>query len=122
MPMTVVVTRNLPGRFRGFLASCMCEIAPGIYTAPRMTQAVRERVWGVVEEWFQPFAEAAIVMTWPDTTIPGGQRVLTLGTPRKELCNHHGVFLVRSPLSAEEERSLTTESFVAQEDSAPESA
>ena len=51
MPMTVVVTNNVPNRFRGFLASCMCEIAPGGYTAPRLTKAVRERVWAVLESW-----------------------------------------------------------------------
>lgn len=119
MPMTVVVTRNLPGRFRGFLASCMCEIAPGVYTAPRMTPAVRERVWSVMEGWFQPLPEWAIVMTWPDSAIPGGQHVRTLGTPRTELCNHHGVFLVRSELSTEEERSLTTESPVANDEARP---
>ena len=42
--MTVVVTRNVPGRYRGFLASCMLEVAPGVYTNPGMTRAVRERV------------------------------------------------------------------------------
>ena len=44
MPMTVLVTRNAPMRYRGFLASCMLELAAGVYTSPRMTRAVRERV------------------------------------------------------------------------------
>src|SRR5271166_2557028 len=52
MTMTVVVTRNVAPRFRGFLASVMLEIAPGVYTAPRMTKAVRERVWAALGEWF----------------------------------------------------------------------
>jgi CRISPR-associated endoribonuclease Cas2 subtype I-E len=43
--MTVVVTRNVPDRYRGFLASCMLELAPGVYTSPHMNQSVRERVW-----------------------------------------------------------------------------
>ena len=45
MPMTVIVTRNVEDRYRGFLASCMLEIAPGVYTGPRMTPGVRDRVW-----------------------------------------------------------------------------
>lgn len=110
MPMTVVVTRNMPGRFRGFLASCMCEIAPGIYTAPRMTKAVRERVWDVLEDWFEGGEDQAIVMTWPDRKQVGGQEVLTLGVPRKELWNVHGVYLTRRPLTDAELASLTTES------------
>ncbi|MEO0813153.1 MAG: type I-E CRISPR-associated endoribonuclease Cas2e, partial [Myxococcota bacterium] len=38
--MTVIVTRNVPMRFRGFLASCMLEIAPGVYTSPGMNRGV----------------------------------------------------------------------------------
>ena len=44
--MTVIVTVNVDARYRGFLASAMLEIAPGVYTAPRMTSGIRERVWG----------------------------------------------------------------------------
>ena len=95
MPMTVVVTRDVPGRFRGFLASCMCEIAPGVYTAPRMVAGVRERVWSVLEEWWMAYPECAVLMTWPDPKETGGQSVRALGVPRKDLHQHHGVFLAR---------------------------
>ena len=37
MSMTVVVTRNVEGRYRGFLASVMLEVAPG-YTSPPILQ------------------------------------------------------------------------------------
>jgi hypothetical protein len=33
--------------FPGFLTSVMLEIAPGVYTAPCMSEAVRERVLAV---------------------------------------------------------------------------
>lgn len=95
MPMTIVVTRNVPDRFRGFLASCMCEIAPGVYTAPRMTRSVRDRVWGVMQEWWQDVEEQAVLMTWPDPKRTGGQQVRALGLPRQDLEDHHGVFLAR---------------------------
>ncbi len=99
MPMTIVVTRNVSGRFRGFLASTMCEIAPGVYTAPRMTAGVRARVWGVLADWYKPDdPERSILMTWPDAALPGGQEVWTLGLPRQELADHHGVYLARRPL------------------------
>jgi CRISPR-associated endoribonuclease Cas2 subtype I-E len=48
--MTVIVTRDVVARFRGFLASCMLEIGLGVYTAPRMNAAVRTRVWSVLCE------------------------------------------------------------------------
>ena len=44
--MTVVVTVNVESRYRGFLASVMLEIAPGVYTGPRMT-----RVCSHYEDW-----------------------------------------------------------------------
>lgn len=103
MPMTVVVTRDVPGRFRGFLASCMCEIAPGVYTAPRLSPAVRERVWAVLEGWWVTKPAGAILMTWPDRQVPGGQSLRVLGIPRQDLCDHHGVLLARRELPAKTE-------------------
>lgn len=95
MAMTIVVTRNLPDRFRGFLASCMCEIAPGVYTAPRMVAGIRERVWSVLSDWYEPKPDHSVLMTWPDPDLPGGQEVRVLGAPRNDLWCHHGVYLAR---------------------------
>lgn len=81
MSMTVVVTRNVNDRVRGFLASSMLELAPGVYSAPRISPAVRERIWRVLADWFLNETEASIVMLWADTNMPGGQSVLTLGCP-----------------------------------------
>ena len=108
--MTVVITRNVPERFRGFLASVMCEVTLGVYTSPRMTRAVRERVWTVMTEWFAATAnpDQAVVMTWPDAKAPGGQAFLTLGLPKVDLHEHDGMILVRCELTAETRRSLTT--------------
>ena len=95
MPMTVVVTVDVAPRFRGFLASCILEIAPGVYTAPRMTKAVRDRVWNVLNDWFATKPNGGIVMTWRDQSLPGGQGVVMLGMPPKELCDANGIFLAR---------------------------
>ncbi|MEM9292735.1 MAG: type I-E CRISPR-associated endoribonuclease Cas2e [Acidobacteriota bacterium] len=95
MPMTIAVTRNVPGRFRGLLASCMCEIAPGVYTAPRMSAGVRERLWTVLEEWWMAYPEGSVLMTWPDASLPGGQNLRSVGLPRQDLRDHYGVFLAR---------------------------
>ena len=71
----------------------MCEIAPGVYTGPRMSIAVRDRIWSVMEAWWEPGPEVAIVMTYPDDSESGGQAVRALGVPRTTLREHHGVFL-----------------------------
>jgi CRISPR-associated protein Cas2 len=101
MPMTVVVTRDVPERFRGFLASCMLEIAPGVYTAPDMSRAIRERVWAVLNDWHSQLRQGALVMTWPASDMPGGQAVHLLGDPPKELFELDGIVLVRRDLPAE---------------------
>ena len=81
--MVVVVTRDVADRYRGFLASCMLEIAPGVYTAPRMTAGVRERVWAVLADWFGALGGGSVVMTWQDAKQPCGQGLLTLGIPAR---------------------------------------
>ena len=100
MAMTVVVTRNVEERYRGFLASCMLEIAAGVYTGPRMTTGVRDRVWRVLSDWHRMLGQGSIVMTWADLAEPGGQGVKLLGEPARNLYEADGALLVRRPTQA----------------------
>ncbi|MHB1678756.1 MAG: type I-E CRISPR-associated endoribonuclease Cas2e [Sulfuriferula sp.] len=93
MSMTVVVTRNASARVRGFLASAMLEIAPGVYSAPRLSPAVRERIWGVLQEWFPNEQDASVIMLWAERQVPGGQAVRTLGCPPIGLVEVDGLVL-----------------------------
>lgn len=106
MSMTVVVTRNVAQRFRGFLASCMLEIAPGVYTSPKLNRAVRERIWSVRTEWYEELEGTAIVMVWQDPNEPGGQGLRSLGVPPKELLEYQGVILARKDVLSEKEAEL----------------
>ena len=93
--MTVVVTVNVEARYRGFLASAMLEIAPGVYTGPLMTAGIRERVWDVLERWYAELGRGSIVMTWRDPAAVGEQRIRTLGHPQREIVEADGVYLVK---------------------------
>ena len=93
--MTVIVTVNVESRYRGFLASAMLEIAPGVYTSPKRTTGIRERIWEVITEWYYDLKQGAIVMTWRDTTAVGEQRILTLGEAPKTIVDSDGVYLVK---------------------------
>ena len=99
MPMTIVVTRNVPDRFRGFLASCMLELAPGVYTSPRMNPAVRERVWRVLCEWWQNVPGTSIVMTWVDKKHRSGQAVRVLGLHPIDIVEIDGIYFTRKIVS-----------------------
>ena len=89
--MVVIVTRDVADRFRGFLASTMLEIAPGIYTGPRMAAGTRERIWTVLEAWFGTLGGGSIVMTWRDRREPCGQGIRTLGTPARRFASIDGL-------------------------------
>ena len=95
MPMTVVVTRDVEGRYRGFLTSLMLEIAPGIYASPELSAAVRERLWGVVSAWWNHLRRGSVVMVWRDKTASGSLRIETLGEPSKEIVDADGVLLLK---------------------------
>lgn len=104
MPMTVVVTRDVSSRFRGFLASCMLQITPGVYSAPRLSRSVRERIWTVLNDWYSDFDDTGvIIMTWPDKSCPGGQAILTLGTPTVRIVEVDGMFLAYRPYTKPDE-------------------
>ncbi|MGI8498961.1 MAG: type I-E CRISPR-associated endoribonuclease Cas2e [Gemmatimonadaceae bacterium] len=94
--MTVVVTRNAPDRYRGFLASCMLEIAPGVYTSPRMSDGVRERVWNVCVEWRDSLPQdGGVLLTWRDSQEPSGQGLRILGWSRTDIVDHNGIWVAR---------------------------
>lgn len=94
MSMTVVVTRNASDRIRGFLASSMLEVGPGVYTGSSLSAAVRGRIWEVLEAWF-PSTDGSIVMVWADKKVPGGQSVKALGVPPIDLVELDGIVLAR---------------------------
>ena len=93
--MTMVITRDVEARYRGFLTSVMLEVAPGVYVAPDLSAGVRERVWTVITSWFETLGRGAIVMVWRDTKAVGSLRMEALGTPPKEIVDADGVLLVK---------------------------
>ena len=93
--MTVVVVRDVADRYRGFLASVMPEVAPGVFVSPDLSRAVRERVWAVLSGWWDAAPGGSVVLTWRDDTAPGRLGLLTLGLPRRDLVDLDGALLVR---------------------------
>lgn len=106
--MVVIVTNDVPERFRGFLASVTLEIAPGVYTSPSMTTGVRERIWSVLEEWHEALGRGSILMTWTDKSEPSGQGLRTLGVPARELVELDGLFTARAEPTADKQELLKT--------------
>lgn len=92
---TLVVTRDVEARYRGFLTSVMLEIAPGVYVAPRLSPGVRSRVWQVLSDWWHALGNGTILMVWRDPGAVGELRIESLGEPPKEIVDADGVLLVK---------------------------
>lgn len=95
MPLTMIVTRDVEMRYRGFLTSVMLEISAGVYVAPEMSAAVRERVWGVMADWWQALGKGSLTLVWRDTKAVGNLRIETLGEPPKIIVDADGILLVK---------------------------
>lgn len=95
MPLTMIVTRDVEARYRGFLTSVMLEISAGVYVAPDMSAGVRTRVWAVLSDWWQMLGRGSLVLVWRDTSAAGHLRIVTLGEPPKTIVDADGVLLVK---------------------------
>ncbi len=95
MPMTVVVVRDVADRYRGFLASLMPEVAPGVFVSADLSRGVRERTWAVLSKWWDGAPGGSVVLTWRDEKAAGRLGLLTLGLPRRDLVDLDGSLLVR---------------------------
>ncbi|AOG02881.1 type I-E CRISPR-associated endoribonuclease Cas2e [Bosea sp. RAC05] len=93
MTMTVFITRDVTDRFRGFLASIMPEVSPGVFTSPALPKGVRDRVWNVLSDWWSQVPGGSILMISKDDSSPGRLRILSLGTPVRDVVDLDGVLV-----------------------------
>ncbi|TPW36004.1 type I-E CRISPR-associated endoribonuclease Cas2e [Oecophyllibacter saccharovorans] len=96
MPMTIIVTHNVEGRYRGYLTSIMLEVSAGVYIAPRMTAGVRERTWLVMTKWYEALGNGTLLLAWPDKQAPSGVGLKQLGVTPREIIDVDGVYLLRT--------------------------
>lgn len=94
MPMTVIVTRDVADRYRGFLASVMPEVAPGVYVSPELSRGVRERIEAVLTDWWASLPGGSIILAWRDPSASGGLGLTVLGLPPVRLADLDGLLVV----------------------------
>jgi CRISPR-associated protein Cas2 len=91
----MITTTDVAGRFRGFLCSTMLEVAPGVFVAPRMSPAVRDRIWDTLSNWYHTEPRGSLVMVWRDLNQTGGIGVSQLGSTPRTLVEADGMYLTR---------------------------
>jgi CRISPR-associated protein Cas2 len=94
MPMTIVVTRDVADRYRGFLASVMPEVAPGVYVSPELSAGVRDRMVAVLSDWWLGLPGGSIVCLWKDKAAVGGLAIRTFGIPQHQLADLDGALVL----------------------------
>lgn len=98
----MIVIRDVPDRFHGFLTSVMLEVSPNVFVSPRMNPNVRARVWQVMKDWHAHERQGSLVLVWKDLDAVGGVGVAHLGEPPRELVQADGTWLVRRRAPAPE--------------------
>ena len=77
----MIVIRDVPDRFHGFLSSVMLEVSPNVFVSPHMNPGVRARVWEVMSDWHGHERQGSLVMVWRDLNATGGVGIANLGEP-----------------------------------------
>lgn len=95
MALTILITRDVEDRYRGFLASAMLELAPGVYASPNLSAKARDKIWKVVSDWHAELQRGSLVHFYPDKHADGGLSVRHLGTPPREAVRLDGVMLTK---------------------------
>ena len=95
MTLTVLITRDVEDRYRGFLASALLELAPGVYASPYLGAKSREQIWKVVSDWHAQLQRGSLTLIYPDRQSDGGLNVRHLGTPPRHPIRIEGVLLTR---------------------------
>lgn len=100
MPFTVIITRDVEDRYRGFLGSIMLELSPGVYAQPRLSAGVRTRILDVLTGWHEQLGQGSIVVCWGEPSGNGGLGLRIFGAPPKTVVTHDAMLLVRRSLAS----------------------
>ena len=93
--LTLVITRDVNSRYRGFLRSAMAEIASGIYVSTQLNSDARDRLYEVIREWHETLNSGSITMIWRDKDAAADIGIRCLGTTQKDFCDVDGFLLTR---------------------------
>ena len=94
MSLTVLITRDVEDRYRGFLASTMLEASAGVYVSKSLTPRARDKVWKVVTDWHTTLGRGSLTLMYPDAASDGGLAVKTFGAPTRRPVPIDGALLM----------------------------
>lgn len=94
MSLTVVISRDVEDRYRGYLASAMLEASAGVYVSDRLTARARDTLWDTLARWHTQLGRGSLQMLYADAKADGGIGLRSLGTPARQAVRLDGLLLM----------------------------
>jgi CRISPR-associated protein Cas2 len=86
--MIVICLSDTADRFHGFLRSVMLNVHPGVYVSMDLDAGSRDRIWHILEEWWQAEPRGLAVMIYRDKSAPMEMDFRTLGTAKRMIVDY----------------------------------
>ena len=83
--MMVICLAGVAERFHGFLRSCMLNPHPGVYIAVDLDTGSRDRIWAILERWWDAEPNGSGLLVWRDKTKPMSIDMKSFGAPRRDI-------------------------------------
>ncbi|HYE00986.1 MAG TPA: type I-E CRISPR-associated endoribonuclease Cas2e [Alphaproteobacteria bacterium] len=93
--MVVICLSDTADRFHGFLRSAMLNVHPGVYLSMDLDAGSRERIWEILEGWWQAEPRGLAVMISRDRSKPMDVDIRSLGSPKRVLLDFDGHYALR---------------------------
>lgn len=95
MSMAILITTDVPDRFRGLISGHMLELKAGLYLSPDMNARTRDELWSILSDWHRYISSGSIALIFPNSEKPGGLDIKYLGEPVKEIAEFDGLYVTR---------------------------
>lgn len=94
--MIVICLADTADRFHGFLRSVMLNVHPGVYVSMDLDAGSRDRVWKILEDWWQAEPRGLAVMIYRDKSKPMEMDFRTLGSPKRMIVDYEDHYALAS--------------------------
>jgi CRISPR-associated protein Cas2 len=105
--MLVICLSDVADRFHGFLRSAMLNPHPGVYLAMDLDAGSRERIWAILEGWWEAEPCGMGVMLWRDPQAPMRMRMSSFGAAKRTLVDFEGHWALVRPTARAEDAGAT---------------
>lgn len=92
--MIIVCATDTLDRVQGFLRSCMLNPHPGVYVSVSLDAGSRERIWKILQGWWEAEPRGTILMMYKAKKKPMGVDFRSLGAPRRTIVEYDSIYML----------------------------